>query len=813
MNKKTLFDEGRMKSSKLDWILVGFFSIVAVWSAKVLYWPSSLDSSGTGSFAKIESLSNIVKSKSLGNLAWNDVQVGQTFKRKDLLFTYDKSRAKLILERGEGLELLPNSLIELDQFSGGLAIQVKEGLIYLDIKEGEAVKVNLGGKEISLSSKSAKVKLSTSNGISKLESSNGDVSVQSSTGETFELDQNNQIEVNESNEFKLSEKLIKLVNPKDSENIFIEEDEIKIDYQWEFTDKSYDISPTIQISQSSAFESSTLIEEDDDIGVGTYFWRAVNEEGIVLSSTFTFETKKEEKVEEIIQQPELELLTPLNLAEVNVSRPGEIIEFVFSGEAKIEISKDQKFENIVVSSNARNSFSWPVKTLGQFFWRIQKDSLYSEVREINIKPGDILPAPDLERAPSELKLVPLKPQSFIGNLISNAYAQDFSAEFEWNEVDGAQAYIIEIFADQNQTKLLNRQVVNDNNFLWIGAPLRQVWWRVKAIDQWQREGLPSSLVQTALIPPSGWEETEIELDSPRHRSEFEQNKIVEFEWNSKPGVKNWIFLLSEDLNFKNPILSKKITSNEIELNNLPVGEWYWRIKAIDSLGRELLSKRRKIVITKLDKVEVAKEEIRVNEYKLRLNLRSPFDIDIGLQATKPSYELKRGRQDFNLTGMTASGFNLNLSRELSSYRLFSNLSWVSGKAFDSLSYQDNSLNIGVQKSYDLNLSFPVWVGAGISFNRLSSYERAANSNTLSDSTISTFSLHSSLLAQPFVWDNKYIETQFDLSVLGQMAFGLHAKYFIGKWFYGVGFKNQTIEKEGDYSVTTLMLHFGYRWQR
>ena len=210
---------------------------------------------------------------------------------------------------------------------------------------------------------------------------------------------------------------------------------------------------------------------------------------------------------------------------------------------------------------------------------------------------------------------------------------------------------------------------------------------------------------------------------------------------------------------------------------------------------------------------MAKEETRVNEYKLRLNLRSPFDIDIGLQASKPNYELKKGRQDFNLTGMTASGFNLNLSRELSHYRLFSNLSWVSGKAFDSLGYQDSSLNLGLQKSYDWNLSFPVWVGAGLSLNRLSSYERAANSNTLSDSTISTFSLHSSLLAQPFVWDNKYIETQLDLSLLGQMAFGLHAKYFVGKWFYGVGFKNQTIEKEGDYSVTTLMLHFGYRWQR
>mgnify|MGYP003684603521 CR=1 FL=1 len=468
MNKKTLFDEGRMKSSKLDWILVGVFSIVAVWSAKILYWPSSLDSSGTNSFAKIESLSNIVKSKSLGNLAWNDVQVGQTFKRKDLLFTYDKSRAKLVLERGENLELLPNSLIELDQFSGSLAIQVKEGLIYLDIKEGEQVKVNLGGKEISLSSKSAKVKLSTINGISKLESTKGNVAVESSSGESFILDQDNQLEVNESSQIQLSKNLIKLLSPLDGDKIQTNDDEINIKYQWQFSNDDYDKEPMIEISLASTFDST--FDESDELSLGTYFWRAVNGEGVVISSTNTFEIIKMEDKE--VPLPKLELLKPLNLAELNVSRPGEEIEFLFTGEAQIEIAKDPKFEQIVLKDQGDDSFSWKVDSLGRFYWRIKKDSSYSEIREIIIKPGDILPAPDLERAPSELKLVPLKPQSFINYFISNVYAQDFSAEFEWNEVEGAKAYIIEIFADINQKKRLERKIVESNSFIWIGAPLR-----------------------------------------------------------------------------------------------------------------------------------------------------------------------------------------------------------------------------------------------------------------------------------------------------------------------------------------------------
>ena len=803
MNNKTLFDEGRMKSSKVDWILIVVFAFIAGWSAKYLYWPQSLSTSGTVSFAKIESLSNIVKSKSVGNLAWNDVQVGQSFKRKDLLFTYEKSRAKLTLEKGDNLEILPNSLVELDQLSGSTAIQVKEGLVYLDIIKGNPLKVNLGGQEISVTSESAKVKLTTSNGVSRLESAEGNLKIETQTGKIFDIDQDNQLEFNESNEAELFSYEVSLINPSDDQLITSGSMLSKVNFVYERTSGSKSNQLFVEISNDLSFVDSNRLEDTNvELPEGIYFWRIVNSKNKPVSSINTFEIEFVKKI--IATEDSVELLEPKPLANLKITKPGEAISFSFNGSGIIELSRDKEFKSIVTSKEVRDSFEWEVEKLGRYFWRMKTNQSTSEVREFIIEPGDLLPAPEIDRAPSELNLTPIKPSSFLSFLISEAFAQDFAAEFEWGEVDQASGYIIEIYSSSDQSKLLKRQKVQANSFLWLGAPLRSVWWRVVAIDPWGREGIPSSLVETKLIAPSGWEETDIDLNSPSHRRGFDQNEYVEFNWDDKPGVNNWTFLLSKDLSFRNP---------ELKRTDLPTGEWYWRITSLDSLGRKLISKRRKISIRKLTAVEVAVEEKRVNEYKLRLNLRSPFDVDFGLQVSKPNYELIRASQDFNLTGFSASGFNLNLSREISSYRVYSNLSWLSGKAFDSLGYHDSSLHLGLQKVYDWKLSIPIWIGAGFSMHRLSSYQRGAASNELSDTTLSAIGLHASLLAQPFVWGNKYLETELNISALSQVTISLKANYFVGKWFYGLGYEKQTLEKDGEISVSTMSLNFGYRWQR
>src|SRR5690606_34692283 len=140
-----------------------------------------------------------------------------------------------------------------------------------------------------------------------------------------------------------------------------------------------------------------------------------------------------------------------------------------------------------------------------YYWRVKQDRRVSPIRRFEIKPKALLPAPEFKRAPSEIKLKVIKPTSWISSFISDVYAEDFAADFEWEAVDGAVAYQLEVFSDAAGKNVIKNVTVSENQYRWLGAPLRTIWWRVSAIDAWKRIGLPSTIVTTKLTAPKGWE--------------------------------------------------------------------------------------------------------------------------------------------------------------------------------------------------------------------------------------------------------------------------------------------------------------------
>lgn len=886
-----------MRHSKLDWFLIVCFATLASWSGYKLYAPSTSNDFDANSFARLEKLTNVVKSKTLGELGWADVKAGQGFKRKDQIYTYQDSRATLNMQDGQRLTLLPNTLIELDQAQGALALQVKEGLVFLDVKKGEKLSLNLDGQEITVSGDDAQVKLSRSGDKVKLESQGGDIDVESADGQQVKLKEKTALEIGENTRFEVSEYTATLVLPKDNAIIRTEENQATVNFNWIVKNKA---DTKVQIASQYNFENyKEFTDRKITLETGSYYWRVVDSKQRVLSSVNTFEIQyfpapwirsdenqpdnyefDEDRVirynlawdhpsardfeleidfngvkksiplnsfryqvalEKIgtwnfrvrVKADEIEsswskvktvsvnaiapiqLLGPSDDSTIALSEPGEMVNLSFEGEGVVEISKDQDFSKILIDDEASNSYQWKVSETGTFYWRVKQGNRQSLPRKIIISPAQLLPAPQIERVPSEIKLKVIKPSSSIFKVISNAYAQDFAADFEWQELDGAKSYQIEFFSDEKASSLIKKAQTNQAFYRWVGAPLRTIWWRVSAIDGWGRLGNPSIVIKSQLVAPSGWEDTEVALNEPAHGAKLEKDQPVIFEWDSSPGVETWTWMLSNDLSFSNPKYTQKIKGQKLEQLRLPEGTWYWRVEAKDKLGRLIQSRRRRIEVFAVDPVEVARREERAIQYESRLKIRSPFDIELGLLSAKPSYEQTRGPQTFTLSGISASGFHMNLSRKINKWRGIFNVDWVSGKAFDNLGYTDAQAKLLVEKPWNLGISYPLWLAFGVGYSKISAYRRAPTSNELSSEDLSSIGVTGQVTLEPIRLSSSFIQLSAKATMLGRSVIGFDLRQLWKRWYWGVGFEStsQKEDETNEVSASTIRFNLGYRWQR
>src|SRR5690606_5944323 len=213
-------------------------------------------------------------------------------------------------------------------------------------------------------------------------------------------------------------------------------------------------------------------------------------------------------------------------------------------------------------------------------------------------------------------------------------------------------------------------------------------------------------------------------------------------------------------------------------------------------------------------IEVATRIERKNQYQLRLKLYSPFDGEVALVSSRPSYELTRGQQTFTLSGTSFSGAALRFSREWGNWRTHMDVLSISGKAFSSLGYQDQKLSLYSMRAWDLGMSLPLWAGAGLSYARLSSYKRAEFSNELSAETLSEIGIVAKVHIDPWVWEKNFIRLEAEILAPKRLSVAVALKHYFNNYFWGFGLEQTSLEKDSsEISATTIQLQFGYRWQR
>ena len=126
----------------------------------------TLDPNRGPSIGKLQELSNVVKQKSVGSLAWLDANQGQELFTNDQIFTHNDSYAQVNLNDELTLNIAPNTLIKLGQNLDGIDLNIQKGLFTVEVHSSSNVQaaakklqIKVGDKQIGLEDPSTKIQI------------------------------------------------------------------------------------------------------------------------------------------------------------------------------------------------------------------------------------------------------------------------------------------------------------------------------------------------------------------------------------------------------------------------------------------------------------------------------------------------------------------------------------------------------------------------------------------------------------------------------------------------------------------------------
>ena len=155
------------------------------------------------------------------------------------------------------------------------------------------------------------------------------------------------------------------------------------------------------------------------------------------------------------------------------------------------------------------------------------------------------------------------------------YSRELPVNFNWNPIEGAEKYRIQIFKSANEPVLILDKTIPIQHFSTSALEDGYYVIKVRAIDSKGLEGLNTEYpIQLDArpqypIPISPRLDETVRLDLPV------------FEWSAPPESTGYHFLLSGQPDMSSPIVnSTKLTQAEFTPEQLSPGEYYWKIATL-----------------------------------------------------------------------------------------------------------------------------------------------------------------------------------------------------------------------------------------
>lgn len=418
---------------------------------------------------------------------------------------------------------------------------------------------------------------------------------------------------------------------------------------------------------------------------------------------------------------------PSEGAVIELEKPDQTVSFKWDNTAsadalyEFELSNDPSFEKVLLTKESQsNALSTTVGQTGRYFWRVKikkgEKTEYSSPVSVEIRPTPPLSRPDISPA-IKIKMKVLEEKSsssfqLIDLLIAKAVADEPVTVAEWDVPanNRAKMYIVEVYEDKDLKNLLTKIESTTPHIVWKKAKSGTFFWRMSYEDFWGRRTefskvatLETSIDEELLkkpekeIPPP----PSIELGSPKHKeSILETNEdSAEFNWDSIPDVKTYLFSVARDLEFKETVFSKKINNTKITLHcediNSEEGEFYWKITAENGSS----SKRRMIKIECRKKIleeEKAPEVISPPIVRMPQKYLPQTVFKLGLAPHHLSYSNKASAYSVDVSGNVLNSLHLFYQKpiELSKFTFLStDITLMRGKVFNQFTFTDADFNL------------------------------------------------------------------------------------------------------------------------
>ena len=119
----------------------------------------------------------------------------------------------------------------------------------------------------------------------------------------------------------------------------------------------------------------------------------------------------------------------------------------------------------------------------------------------------------------------------------------------------------------------------------MSLPSGKLYWRVLGVDAYGVEGAQPVVRTLTVKPPSGPLPAPVP-EFPANGATVTAGQRVSFFWQPVNGAASYELQVANSAAFTPPlVIDKKVTGNQFNTSTLPVGSLFWRVRAMDSLGR------------------------------------------------------------------------------------------------------------------------------------------------------------------------------------------------------------------------------------
>lgn len=246
----------------------------------------------------------------------------------------------------------------------------------------------------------------------------------------------------------------------------------------------------------------------------------------------------------------------------------------------LQLAQDEKFTQLVSEEKISNT-TWktPILNPGNYYFRVQArvesrpPSAWSKTLSFSI----------------DYPLANKKPQPprLAENTILHELPSEKPLRIEWDNVQFAKEYTVEVSKSENFGKLVQNHKVSTSRWDWADPKLGSYHFRVRAQNQ-DGELSPYSSPGRISIRPKIPELTPIAPIQARGQERTPPPQAVELKWSEVPAAEQYVLEVAKDPEFKTK--QTKITRSPASTLTLPTtGKYYWRVQPQTRANKALTS--------------------------------------------------------------------------------------------------------------------------------------------------------------------------------------------------------------------------------